>query len=124
MEQPLELLKKRASEDWLVGYDSYQFILLCEQIYQDLTKRANRKAPPKILLAERDPVRFLASFIAAISAGCPIFLGNPNWVKQEWQQVLDLVQPDLILDAISNEILNSIFYRQHSHPLIPSSPLP
>ena len=99
MEQPLEFLKKRADEGWLVGYDSYQFTQLCEQIYEDLTKPATHKAPPKVLLAERDSLRFLASFLAAMSAGCPIFLGNPNWVKEEWQQVLDLVQPDLILDA-------------------------
>jgi len=57
---------------------------------------AQRKAP-KILLAERNPVRFLAGFIAACAAGCPVFLCNPNWVRQEWQQVLELVQPDLIL---------------------------
>ncbi|MBW4679817.1 MAG: 2-succinylbenzoate--CoA ligase [Microcoleus vaginatus WJT46-NPBG5] len=97
MEQPLELLKRRVGEDWLIGYDSYQFTRLCEQIYQDITKPTNCEAPPKVLLAELDPVRFLASFIAAISAGCLLFLGNPSWVKQEWQEVLDLAQPDLIL---------------------------
>ncbi len=38
-----------------------------------------------------------AGFIAACAAGCPVFLGNPNWVKQEWEQVFKIVQPDLIL---------------------------
>ncbi|MBD1936214.1 2-succinylbenzoate--CoA ligase [Microcoleus sp. FACHB-68] len=116
MEQPLEFLKKRADEDWLVGYDSYQFTQLCKQIYEYLTKHTNREAPPKVLLAERYPVRFLASFIAAISAGCPIFLGNPHWVKEEWQQVLDLTQPDLILGE-SYELSDA----GNTQPLLPSS---
>ncbi|MBD2039575.1 2-succinylbenzoate--CoA ligase [Microcoleus sp. FACHB-672] len=120
MEQPLELLKIRADEDWLVGCDSYQFTRLCKQIYQDITKQANREAPPKVLLAELDPVRFLASFIAAISAGCPIFLGNPHWVKEEWQQVLDLAQPDLILGK-SCEILDA-GNKQHLLPFSSASP--
>jgi O-succinylbenzoic acid--CoA ligase len=41
-------------------------------------------------------LRFLAGFIAACVTGCPVFC-NPSWVKQEWQQVFKLVQPDLIL---------------------------
>jgi O-succinylbenzoic acid--CoA ligase len=52
--------------------------------------------PPKILLAEQNPVRFLAAFLAAVAANCPVFLCNPNWVEQEWQQVFELVEPDLI----------------------------
>ena len=97
MENPLGYLKKRADDDWLIGHDSRQFIQLAEQLYFELTQVLHRGTPPKILLAEREPVRFLAGFIAACAAGCPVFLGNPSWVKQEWQQVFELVQPDLIL---------------------------
>lgn len=94
MAEPLADLKKRAGDDWLIGYDSRQLIQLTEQLYLELTQ-SPRSTLPKILLAESDPVQFLAGFIAATTAGCPVFLGNPNWVKAEWQQVLDLVQPDL-----------------------------
>jgi o-succinylbenzoate---CoA ligase len=48
---------------------------------------------PRILLTQRDPIDFLASFMAACIKECPVFLGNPNWSPQEWQQVLDLTQP-------------------------------
>ncbi len=51
---------------------------------------------PRILMAQRDPVDFLAGFMAACIAECPVFLGNPNWSLQEWQQVLDLTQPHQI----------------------------
>jgi O-succinylbenzoic acid--CoA ligase len=98
MEKPLAYLKKRFDDDWLIGYDSRQFNQLTEQLYLELTQQLlHHGTAPKILLAERNPVRFLAGFIAACAAGCSVFLCNPSWVKQEWQQVLKLVQPDLIL---------------------------
>ena len=96
MEEPLAYLKQRADEDWLIGYNRRQFFELCEQLFSDLTQQANRRTPPTILLAEPNPLRFLAAFMAAVAAGCPVFLCNPNWVQQEWQQVFELVQPDLI----------------------------
>ncbi len=51
---------------------------------------------PRILLAQRDPIDFLAGFMAACITECPLFLGNPDWSSQEWQQVLTLTQPHLI----------------------------
>ncbi|MBV8883377.1 MAG: 2-succinylbenzoate--CoA ligase [Chroococcidiopsidaceae cyanobacterium CP_BM_RX_35] len=97
MEQPLAYLEKRANDDWLIGHNSRQFTEMAKQLYLELIERSQQGIPPKVLLAEREPVRFLAGFIAACAAGCPIFLSNPSWVRQEWQQVFKLVQPDLIL---------------------------
>jgi O-succinylbenzoic acid--CoA ligase len=96
MEKPIEYLKNRA-ENWLICDRSQQFTQLAEQLYLELTELLQQGTVPKILLAECEPVRFLAGFIAACAAGCPVFLCNPNWVKQEWQQVFELVQPDLVL---------------------------
>jgi O-succinylbenzoic acid--CoA ligase len=42
-------------------------------------------------------VRFLGSFIAACAAKCPVFLCNPDWSPDEWEQVLNLIQPDIVL---------------------------
>ena len=86
--------KKSARRDWLIGIDSDQFSQQSQQLFQELSQQQPR---PKILLAESEPVKFLASFTAAVNANCPIFLGNPHWVELEWQQVLKLVQPDIIL---------------------------
>ncbi|MBC6419435.1 MAG: 2-succinylbenzoate--CoA ligase [Prochloron sp. SP5CPC1] len=80
--------------DWLGGYDSNQFNHLTLALYDKFTQLT---PTPKILLAEPDPYRFLASVVAAVAADCPLFLANPYWVEKEWQEALALVQPDLIL---------------------------
>jgi O-succinylbenzoic acid--CoA ligase len=97
MEKPLAYLEKRVGDNWLIADGCHQFNCLVEQFLQELTPLASLSIPPKILLAEREPVRFLAGFMAATAAGCPVFLCNPDWVKSEWQQVFALAQPDLIL---------------------------
>jgi len=84
-------------DNWLIGCDSREFSRIVDRLFQEITQNQARETPPKICLAEPEPVQFLASFTAARAAKCPIFLCNPNWVKPEWQQVFDLVQPDLIL---------------------------
>ncbi|MFH7028846.1 MAG: 2-succinylbenzoate--CoA ligase [Heteroscytonema crispum UTEX LB 1556] len=96
MEQPLGCIK-HLEDNWLIGDDTRQFQQIAQELYLELlTYLSSSGTPPKIILAERQPVKFLASFIAACAANCPVFLCNPDWGKQEWQQVFDLVQPDII----------------------------
>jgi o-succinylbenzoate---CoA ligase len=96
-------IASRLPDNWLIGGDSCELFQTADRLFQELTKNPT-ETPQKILIAERAPVQFLASFIAARAAKCSIFLCNPNWVKLEWQQVFDLVQPDLIIgkDALQN----------------------
>ncbi len=96
MTQSLHYLKQRGT-DWLLEGDSQQLIPLTEQLYLELSQRKQQGIVPKVLIAERESVKFLAGFIAATAANCPVFLSNPSWVKQEWQQVFKIVQPDLVL---------------------------
>lgn len=99
MEQPpLDLVGQvyHLPSNWLIGYNTHQFTQIVEQLYLELIQISKQQNSPKIILAERNPVRFLAGFIAATAAGCPVFLCNPDWVKAEWQQVFELVQPDII----------------------------
>jgi o-succinylbenzoate---CoA ligase len=58
--------------------------------------------PPgsSIFLAERDPVHFLAAWLTASSNPCRLFLCNPDWQEHEWQQLYELIQPDLVLGSI------------------------
>lgn len=86
---------KNFNNDWLVGDDNHEFSCLAEQLYLELVQLGQQE-PPTIILAQSDPIRFMAGFIAACAAGCPVFLCNPNWVKHEWQQVFELVQPNII----------------------------
>ncbi|MHC5859368.1 2-succinylbenzoate--CoA ligase [Nostoc sp.] len=96
MERLLDYLDNLTQDDWLIGYSSHQFNQIAQELYLELTQLSACGTPPKIILAEREPIRFLASFIAACAANCPVFLCNPDWGTQEWQQVFDLVQPDII----------------------------
>jgi O-succinylbenzoic acid--CoA ligase len=120
MAEPLTYLKFRKNKDWLIGDDAYQFQQVTEEFFQELAQFSRQKVPPKIILAEPNPLRFLAAFLAAVAAKYPVFLCNPNWVQQEWQQVFELVQPDLIFgqDAIKN------FPISHSPISLPPSPFP
>jgi O-succinylbenzoic acid--CoA ligase len=94
MERLLNYLKNQRN-NWLIGGDSQQFYEIAAELYLELIQQ-QQATPPKIILAEREPVRFLASLLAACAANCPVFLCNYDWAKQEWQQVFDLVQPDII----------------------------
>ncbi|MEH1822017.1 MAG: 2-succinylbenzoate--CoA ligase [Nostoc sp.] len=114
MERPLDYLNNLAQNDRLIGYSSHEFNQIAQQLYLELTQLSACRTPPKIILAEREPIRFLASFLAACAANCPVFLCNPDWGTQEWQQVFDLVQPDIIW----GELLHT------PTPPLPHSPLP
>ncbi|MEH2156472.1 2-succinylbenzoate--CoA ligase [Nostoc sp.] len=96
MERPLDYFNNLAQNDLLIGYNSHQLNQIAQELYSELTQLSAWGTPPKIILAEREPLRFIASFIAACAANCPVFLCNPDWGTQEWQQVFDLVQPDII----------------------------
>lgn len=90
----IEALAKRDRESWLIIEKSSQILPLTQSFYQQFKQSSH---PLKILLLESEPVRFLAAFIAAIAAYCPVFLGNPHWGEREYQQVLELIQPHLVL---------------------------
>lgn len=96
MPQILDCLKQ-SSNNWLLGCDFEQLMQLTEQLYLQLSQKTHQGLTPKVIIAERESVKFLAGFIAATAANCPVFLCNPYWVQQEWQQVFKIVQPDLVL---------------------------
>ncbi|MDZ7960739.1 MAG: 2-succinylbenzoate--CoA ligase [Aulosira sp. DedQUE10] len=106
----------KRERDWLIGANSYQLQQLAEELYLELMQLCASGTTPKIILAERQPERFLAGFLAACAANCPVFLCNPDWGTQEWQKVFDLVKPDIIWGDLKKLNLLS--------PSSPSSPSP
>ncbi|MBW4441032.1 MAG: 2-succinylbenzoate--CoA ligase [Plectolyngbya sp. WJT66-NPBG17] len=86
MEQPLSQLGK------FCFADTEKLVKLAELRYWELL----RLEKPVVLLCDRDPVQFLAGFVAACSVPCHVFLCNPDWGETEWQQVSELVEPDLV----------------------------
>ncbi len=121
MKQLLNYLQQRQKEDWIVGFDCETVSEIAKNTYQQIIDKSRGKTPLKILIAETKQLEFIAYFIAAVTAGCPVFLCNPHWIKSEWQQVFNLVKPDLILGKITHN-LNS---PPTTHPLNPlQNPLP
>ncbi|MFO0051836.1 MAG: 2-succinylbenzoate--CoA ligase [Dolichospermum sp.] len=92
------LLDNVQNHNWLICDHSQELPQIAAELYLKITQLST----PKIMIAERSPVRFIASFIAACAAKCPVFLCNPDWGKDEWEQVFNLVQPDLVLGRENN----------------------
>jgi o-succinylbenzoate---CoA ligase len=96
VESPLTYFQRRFDEDWLLEIDNDRYRSIAKERYEQLQDKRQSNPHLTVLISASDPAQFLGSFIAAISAKCSPFLANPNWVEAEWQQVLDLVQPDII----------------------------
>jgi O-succinylbenzoic acid--CoA ligase len=92
------LLDNVQNHNWLICDHSQELPQIAAELYLKITQLST----PKIMIAERSPVRFIASFIAACAAKCPVFLCNPDWGKDEWEQVFNLVQPDIVLGRENN----------------------
>lgn len=101
MAKPLTILQQRSHENWLINGNAQELPELAEQRYQDL----QRYSTPTIVLSEPNPIRVIAGLIAACSMPCRLFLCNPNWGKSEWQQVFELVRPDVIWGTVPADYL-------------------
>ncbi len=100
MNQILNYLKQHQIKRETKVFICAEFSSIASSRFADLIKISHLESPIKVLISEPKPTEFLASFIAAVAAGCQIFLCNPNWGKQEWQQIWKLVQPDIIFGKI------------------------
>ncbi|QSV67457.1 MAG: 2-succinylbenzoate--CoA ligase [Aphanizomenon flos-aquae DEX188] len=112
------LLEDIQNHDWLICDYSQELPQIATELYSQLIQLSN----PKIIIAERSPVRFLGSFIAACAAKCPVFLCNPDWGKDEWEQVFNLVQPDIVLGVNHNFSKSPII--NHELPITNSIMIP
>ncbi|NJL61661.1 MAG: 2-succinylbenzoate--CoA ligase [Methylacidiphilales bacterium] len=108
------------ADDWLFGCDKYQFRQLVEKLYLEILhyECENTVRQTKVIICDRDRINFLAGFLAACAAKSQVFLCNPDWGENEWQQVLDLVQPDIIL---GKEALPKVESGNISFPILQSS---
>ncbi|MGF1513705.1 MAG: 2-succinylbenzoate--CoA ligase [Elainellaceae cyanobacterium] len=94
LESYLESYRQRRGTPWLNSHQTTnRFEAAFERRYGQLSQLSN---PPVAMLAERSPALFLASFLAACAAKCPIFLANPGWPTQEWEAAVSLAQPNVI----------------------------
>lgn len=89
-----------SQKDWLYGYNSQEFYQLYQFYCQQFIAQNNPRLT--ILLAESNPIKFLAIFLASITAKSCLFLANPDWKTSEWQQVFSLIKPDFIFGNYVN----------------------
>lgn len=111
----LSYIYHRVGDDWWLGGDRLQFYQLIAQRYQELIALDYL---PKILLAESQPNRFLAGFLAAQAASCPVFFSHSNCTDAEWQQILSLVQPQLIWTDNQERQSSAFAATPYPHPII------
>ncbi len=89
---PQALLTQRQGESWLIGMNADRFWEIC----QARLDRLQADGPRQVVLVTADPVEAIASIIAAFLVPTRLWLGNPAWGQQEWQQVMAQMQPDQI----------------------------
>lgn len=68
-----------------------------------------KKIPKKsiLLLNVQSSYQFLAGFLAGIGKHCQIILANSQWKTQEWKQVLQQFQPNVVITESDLEIVSS-----------------
>ena len=96
-EELFKHLQKWEKSQGLVGFADYHLSRSLQEItiqLQDL--KFDRGTIPNVILVESDPIKFITYFFAGIISEVNLFLCDPNWQLQEWEQVLKLVKPDLI----------------------------
>ena len=108
MADPLSIFWQRRSQDWLMGDRINELLDQVKQAQAELEEHRTAPSQPlKILLAERDPIRFLARFLVASSVPSHLFLCNPDWGLSEWQQVFAQVQPDLFWSEVTQQVTDN-----------------
>ncbi len=102
MSSPLDYFAQRNHDDnWLLVYDfnltNYQsvaanFTKISQTKYQQLAATKSEQITSKNLISHSQSIEYLSHFIAAVAAKIPIFLGNLDWVKSEWEQAQKLIE--------------------------------
>ncbi|MBD1873028.1 AMP-binding protein [Nodosilinea sp. FACHB-131] len=89
------LLQTRWGDDWLIGPSSQEFWQRLDELVPVFTayKESCGSHSPAVLIAEPDPLQFLATCLAAWAEGCTVVLANPCWGDRERQQLQALVNP-------------------------------
>ena len=78
---------------------------------------------PIVLVADTEPMDFLAGFWAGVLAGWTVALGNSSWAGQEWHSVIDQINPNILWSSpsVSNSSPSPLHFRSPS-PQRQSSP--
>ncbi|MBW4483060.1 MAG: AMP-binding protein [Tildeniella torsiva UHER 1998/13D] len=89
------LLQTRWGDDWLIGPSSQEFWQRLDKLNSVFAayRESCGSHCPGVLIAESDPLQFLATCLAAWLEGCTVVLANPRWGDRDRQQLQALVNP-------------------------------
>lgn len=91
-------LKNCTNNQWLGDRDSQKVHLITLEAQKKLLAITDKHSSKlKIFIVEKNPLKFISYFLACLLTNVDLFLCDPTWKDREWQQVLNLIQPDLIL---------------------------
>ncbi|TVQ05869.1 MAG: 2-succinylbenzoate--CoA ligase [Leptolyngbya sp. DLM2.Bin27] len=87
------LLQARWGDDWLIDPSGQRLWWCLEKLIPVVAeyREGCGSHSPSVLIAEPDPVQFLATCLAAWSEGCTVVLANPRWGRGERQQLQAVV---------------------------------
>ncbi len=98
MSDILTIIKARLKEKWIIGCnyeDFYELIINYINQFTDIKQKARN--PKIILVKNNNNLEFLSAFLASIITNSHVFICDKRWQEKEWQQVLNLIQPNLII---------------------------
>ncbi|MBE9028878.1 AMP-binding protein [filamentous cyanobacterium LEGE 11480] len=96
-----DYLQNHTDQPWLWETPTKILKAVTQKYFRTLTQL---DAGQTIILAERDPIKFLAFWVAAASTPHRLILANPDWQTSEWQQVYQFIQPDIIIGNAPRQI--------------------
>ncbi len=113
LDPTLERLCERLRAFRVVGWGNGDPVALLARYCQQF---AGSKS---VLVADPDPIHFLCAFLAGVATeNCRIFLGNPGWQRREWQQVFELVEPDVVLGPVPSSVTRPMAPAAISNPSV------
>ncbi len=126
MNNILETIKNRLNQEWIIGCDTNYLYQLTQNYIEQFAKLKTKIDKPRIITVQKNDnyIDFLAAFLATIITDCHIFLCDKRWQKREWEEVLHLIQPHLILGINLNcpkkKHQNSLLLPNQSVIMIPT----
>lgn len=116
------ILQQRWGDAWIRGTGADSFWWQLERFQHQF----QHQRPSNVLLAEQEPIRFLAAFFAAVQQPCRVWLANPHWGQQEWAQVAAQCQPDCVIGEVPSIIKTSgsVQASENRHRTLADPPTP
>jgi O-succinylbenzoic acid--CoA ligase len=101
---------------WIKGIDSVALFKEVAQMRAQLANLEKLHRRPRILVAERNPLRFLSVLLSALTEEVDLFLGNPGWGRSEQREAMRIASPDLLVTSGWNEGIVPVEWDEEQSP--------